>query len=130
MARDILSAKLCELDQKIGLLHSRISLSQTGSAEDLQSEISSLQQICTEEETTLRTRMQYSRADTVRCLADPAEQLFQDLEGMDLQAVPDTDEKLLLAEYALDFAMYTADRSVLICLEAIAAQSPDEEEAI
>ena len=39
MAHEILSAKLCELDQKTGRLHSRIQLSETGSWEEIQREV-------------------------------------------------------------------------------------------
>ena len=42
---------------------------------------------------------------------------------------PSSEQALLLAEYALDFAMQAASRALLISLEAIDAQMTEQEEA-
>ncbi len=45
------------------------------------------------------------------------------------QCGPDfeTEEKILLAEYALDFALQAANRALLLSMEAIEAQLSDQE---
>ena len=42
---------------------------------------------------------------------------------------PSSEQALLLAEYALDFALQAASRALLISLEAIDAQMTEQEEA-
>lgn len=124
MAHEILSVKLCELDRRIGQLHSRISLSQTASPAQLADEIDRLHRECDAEDLTLRRRLEYSRALPAQQLAGlytQAEDLIQSARsGWTGDLGPD--ERLLVAEYVLDFALQAADRALLISLEAIAAQ--------
>ena len=60
---------------------------------------------------------------------------FSRMDGMLSQArenalsQPSSEQALLLAEYALDFAMQAASRALLISLEAIDAQMTEQEEA-
>lgn len=37
------------------------------------------------------------------------------------------EEKILLAEYALDFVMQAVNRALLLCVEAVGAQTPARE---
>ena len=135
MACEILSVKLCELDQRISQLHSRIALTQNSSQERLLAEISRMQQVCSLEALTLRSSLENSQAPAARKMAQiyaESENLTQEMQTIweeDPPAGPDPDEKLLLAEYALDFALQTADRALLAALDAMAAQPTEEEPA-
>lgn len=133
MANDVLSVKLSELDERISSLHRRISSSQETSPAALQAEIALLRQECTANEQTLRSRLLGSRAAAVQKLAGSWTEIENQIQAA--RAVwdgntaddADSEEKLLLAEYMLDFAMLAADHALLISLEAIATQLPDGE---
>lgn len=63
-----------------------------------------------------------------------AERIIQDskekLAGLAQESSRDEalEEKILLAEYAMDFAMLAADHAVAISMEAIASQMEQQEE--
>lgn len=129
MAHEILSVKLCQLDDKVGRLHSRIHISETANHRQLSREIEALRQECTETELSLREKLRLSKSDLVSVLSksyEKMEQLIQDAKA-ELQAVagdcPDdnalAEAKILLAEYALDFAHQAADRALLISMDVI-----------
>ena len=132
MAYEILAVKLCELEDRLARLSSRIHLSEIAGHAQLQREIESLSRECTEAELTLCKRLQLSRAEIVSTLADTYMEIEQSIQKAksELQAQaagrddPDVvaEEKILLAEYALDFAMQSADRALLLSMEAIDAQ--------
>ena len=141
MAHEILSAKLCELDQRIGRLHSRIQLSETGSWEEIQREVASMRRECEEERRSLQNRMRYSRFRPAARIAGAVDEIVEILERTrnEVRQCPENgryrellpEEKILLAEYMLDFALQAADQSLLASLEAIAGQmaEPFKEEA-
>ena len=54
MAHEILSVKLCQLDDRVGKLHTRIRMSETASPSQLKQEISMLKQECREGESVER----------------------------------------------------------------------------
>lgn len=132
MAHEILSIKLCQLDERMEKLHSRIPLSETADRQQLQQEIGSLQKEHMQSEEILRKTLQYSKSSLVAVLAasyEQVEQIISDTkermkamaeESGDTEAV--VEEKLLLAEYALDFACQAADSALLLALEAIEVQ--------
>ncbi len=132
MAHEILSLKLCQLDERMEKLHSRIPLSETADWEQLQQEIGILQKEHMRSEAILRKTLQYSKSSLVAVLAASYEQVEQIVldtkermkemaeESGDIEAV--VEEKLLLAEYALDFAYQAADSALLLSLEAIESQ--------
>lgn len=137
MPHEILSVKLCELDEKIARLHSRIHLSETAGHERIRAEVESLQNECAETELTLRNKLQFSRAAVVtrlsefydeveRIIRQGKEKLEHPAEGQDEDLT--VEEKLLLAEYALDFAMQAANRALLTSLRAIEAQMEQQEQ--
>ncbi|HIT52885.1 MAG TPA: hypothetical protein IAD07_02975 [Candidatus Fimivicinus intestinavium] len=136
MAHEILSVKLCELEDQLSRLSSRIHLSETAGHERLQKEIKELTKECAETELMLRNKLQMSRADMVSVLSDAygkIEQLV--LKTKDLlqkqtdDSSPDiaAEEKILLAEYALDFSAQAANRALLLSMEAIDAQLLQQE---
>lgn len=138
MAHEILSVKLCQLDDKVGRLHSRIHISETANHSQLSREIEALRQECTETELSLREKLRLSKSDLVSVLSksyEKMEQLIQDAKA-ELQAVagdcPDdnalAEAKILLAEYALDFAHQAADRALLISMDAIDTELMKQEQ--
>ena len=133
MAHEILSIKLCELeDQIIRLLH-RIRLSETIDQVQLEREIKALKQDCEENELTREEKLQLSRAEIVSVIAQTYAEMQQalqknndalrDRDSRSLDSDAKSEERILLAEYALDFAVQAANRALLLSLEAIAAQS-------
>ena len=138
MAHEILSAKLCELDRKTGWLHSRIQLSETGSWEEIQREVASMRRECEEERISLQNRMRFSRFRPAARIAGAFDEIVEILErtGKEIRQSSETgqnqemlpEEKILLAEYARDFAHQAADRALLLSMDAISAQMFQQEE--
>jgi len=126
MAHEILSAKLNELDEKIGRLHSRIHISESENPVQLEQAVCDLRRECKEETAMLQDRLQYSKAEPVGALSTA----YQDIEAAihtacsTLQTQTDSEaqaaeEKILVAEYTLDFALQAADYALLCALDAI-----------
>lgn len=132
MAHEILSVKLCQLDDRIGRMHTRIHMSETASHSRLQQEIAALQQECTETDEVLKTSLYHSKAPIVSVLSQNYRKIEQSIQETDARLrimgagrqddEELVEEKILLAEYALDFAQRAADRALLLSLEAIDAQ--------
>ena len=132
MAHEILAVKLCQLDDRMEKLHSRIRISEFMSRDRLRQEIAALRRECAETDEALRENLRRSKAPLASVLAQSCGRIEQTLQetGDRLRArepeYPDpesaAEEKTLLAEYALDFAQCAADRALLLALEAIDAQ--------
>lgn len=132
MAHEILSVKLCQLDDRLGKMHTRIHMSETASHDRLQQEISELEQECTEVDGILKKSLRHSKAPVAAVLSQNYEQIEQTIQDTDMQLrtmkvgshdeESAVEEKILLAEYALDFAQQAADRALLLSLKAIDAQ--------
>lgn len=138
MAHEILSIKLCQLDESVGRLHGRIYRSETADHSELLQEICRLRQECADAESALRENLRRSKSGLVAVLAQGYEQMEQVIQksNAQLQAMaadnPDAEatveEKILLAEYALDFAHQAAGRALLLAMEAIDAQMLQQQE--
>lgn len=138
MAHEILSVKLCELEEQLSRLSSRIHLSETAGRGQLRQEIRALSKECAETEWTLREKLRLSRAEVVAPLArtyGEVEELIRKTKSeLETQAAgreggeAAAEEKILLAEYALDFAVEAANRALLLSMEAIDAQLTDLEQ--
>ena len=120
MAYGMLSAKLCELDDDICRLHGRI---QQG-AENLDSEIRAAEFELEESQKSLNERLAFSRSEAVQDIAKIYRRIENALssEQKELSA----DERLLLAEYSLDFAMLAARKAVLQSLRAIRSSENED----
>lgn len=137
MAHEILAVKLCELEEQLARLSSRIHLSETSDRTQLQEEIRALRRECAETELSLQTKLQRSRAELVSVLADSYGEIRQSVrqaraalqEEAARRADPEAaaEEKILLAEYALDFALQAANHALLLAMEAIDAQLAGQE---
>lgn len=138
MTHDLLSIKLCQLDDQIGKLHSRIYMSETAGTLKLRDEIDRLARECAESQFALRESLQRSKCDlapALSCGYDQIEQVIQNTKAQiqklerdnsDPQAA--VEEQLLVAEYALDFACQAANHALLLSLSAIDAQLSQQEE--
>ena len=120
MAYGMRSAKLCELDDDICRLHGRI---QQG-AENLDSEIRAAELELEESQRSLNERLAFSRSEAVQDIAKIYRRIENALssEQKELSA----DERLLLAEYSLDFAMLAARKAVLQSLRAIKSSENED----
>ena len=129
MSHEILSVKLCQLDDKISRLHSRIHMSETAGHAELRREIAAMKQEYAESETVLREKLRHSKSEMVSILDQGYRQMEQIVRNTEkrLRTMADdslnteaiAEEKILLAEYALDFAMQAANLELLVFLEAI-----------
>ncbi len=138
MAHEILSVKLCQLDERMERLHSRIHISETACQSRLQQEIDALTEECDQAEATLRESLARSKSGVASLLAQGYDQVGRIIRSTKdrLQSIatanPDqeaaVEEKILLAEYALDFAHQAADRALLPSIDAISAQMFQQEE--
>ena len=142
MAHEILSVKMYELDKKLELAHSRIQVAESMDEEQLHQQIEDLRQECQESRITLQNRLHHSKTECVMKLADVYDQVEAAVgkvlaaENINLKdpeqptisesLLPGAEEKILTAEYALDFAMQAANRAILVALEAIEAQRQEE----
>ena len=132
MAHEILSVKLYQLDDRLEEMHTRIHISETASHKHLQQEIASLEQECAQTDEILKKNLYHSKARVASVLAPNYQQIEQTIQkaSAQLRAMESCDqdgeafveEKILLAEYALDFAQQAADHALLLSLEAIDAQ--------
>lgn len=138
MTHEILSVKLCQLSDRVGRLRSRIHMSETASHSQLRREIGFLERECAEAEMTLRENLRGSKSNLVSVVAQSYEQMERIIQNtkdqMKAMAADDpnaeavAEEKILLAEYALDFAQQAADRALLLSMEAIDAQAIQQQE--
>lgn len=137
MAQEILSAKLRELEEEIEKLCLRIRKSESAQKGELESEISALREECVQAEKDFHGRMEDCKAHIVREFADEYGDMerefdrFKDTlisyirENKDKEEV--SEEKALIAEYSLDFAIAAAKNALLISMDAIDAQREEEE---
>lgn len=132
MSQEILAVKLSELDERIGKMHSRIHLNEFAGHGQLKCEMEALRKECAQTEKKLGEELRFSKTETTSILSEAyneAERIIEKAkEKMEVQpsgyirGESDLEEKILLAEYMLDFAMLAADHALLVSLEAIDAQ--------
>lgn len=138
MAHEILSVKLCQLEERLGALHSRIRMSETADHASLSRAIGVLKTECDAVSAAMREDLERSRSSVASVLGrgyGKVEQIVLDsrreLEEMARNS-PDeetaTEEKILLAEYALDFAYQAAEEALLLSMSAIDACRLRQEE--
>lgn len=136
MANEILSVKLEELNQKLDRLRSRIQTAACADRDWLHGESEMLRQEFTEEERMLRDRLEHSKSGVVAELSGAYHRIQQEIRqteeactqagNREDPAFP-AEEKLLVAEYALDFAVQAVNRGLLTALEAMDADLTTQE---
>ena len=128
MAHEILAVKLCELDERLARLHGRIHMTESAGRERLRGEISALSDECDAGELALGERLRNSKAGCLAPLAEVYGRIEADIRAeRERRGGSGAEERLLLAEYALDFAMQAADRALLAAMRAIDAERENEE---
>lgn len=137
MAHEILSIKLNELEDQLARVNSRIRLSETANPEQLQQQLQALRQECKENALALQKKLELSHAGIAPTISHTymeieaaigrSQEKLQDQATGQLDSDTETESQILLAEYALDFAVQAANRALLLALEAIHAQLVAEE---
>lgn len=137
MGHEILTVKLCELDARFARLHRRIRQSETAGHPQLQQAMRVLRQEHDKTALALQNRLRHSRTGMAAILADCYGEIAQSVQtatdALRQQALDSGDpeaaaeEKIFLAEYALDFVLQGADRALLLAMEAIDAQYAGQE---
>ena len=132
MTNDIFSVKLYEMDKAIGQIHSRVEQGEKDSPEQLAEDIRVLRNECRENRENLHNKMKYSKAKLVGRISEAYECVDQVIQEVQQQlgisfaeeqiSELSAENKILMAEYLLDFAMLAADHALLTSLEAIKAQ--------
>ena len=134
MAHEIISAKLYELDKKFAQLHNRIKLSETENKEEIEADIKLLSKECKECRLELDNNRKFSRASNLKPILaayDKVEKIITELKEQFRDTISGkgtSEEKLLLAEYMLDFAVQEANEALLVSMKAICAQLKEQEE--
>ena len=82
MEYGVLSVKLCELDKKIGQIHSRIQMTESADYEQICEEAKALRKECLESEAALSDKLKNSKGGAVLRLADAYNDLFHFIVGI------------------------------------------------
>ena len=133
MAQEILTAKLNELDRQLRKVHRKIQKSGSANPARLRADLEQVRKEYAENEKALRNQLRFSRSGVVTGLSvsyNQVEQIIQETKNkmkMPGGQEAEKEEKILLAEYALDFAMQAAERALLLSLEAMEAQTKQQE---
>lgn len=131
MPHQILSTKLSELDTHIARLQSRIPMSESTDHLKIKAETESLRKEYSENERALLTKLLYSKSNIVSILASAFNQIEPIIKNavQDIKTYSDDhdeeismENKLLLAEYELDFSILAIDRALIASLDAAYAQ--------
>ena len=81
MSCEVLSIKLCQLDDRLTRLHSRIHISETANQNQLQQEICAMKQECVDSETALQESLRHSKSGLVCVLGQGYRQIEQILQN-------------------------------------------------
>ena len=133
MAQGILNAKLDELDRQLRKIQRKIQKSGSANPARLRADLEQVRKEYAENEKALRNRLRFSRSGVVTGLSvsyNQVEQIIRETKNkMEMPGGQEAEkeEKILLAEYALDFAMQAAGRALLLSLEAMEAQVEQQE---
>ena len=137
MTHEILTLKLQELDDQFSHLSRRIHSSQAADQIQIRQELSALSEEYTARLSALQQSLLQSRAEVAAVLASTYAEVEQAIQQADrtlerrARSLTDrevqAEEKVLLAEYALDFALLAANRSLLLSLQALDAQFTQDE---
>ena len=133
MAQGILNAKLDELDRQLRKVHRKIQKSGSANPARLRADLEQVRKEYAENEKALRNRLRFSRSGVVTGLSvsyNQVEQIIRETKNkMEMPGGQEAEkeEKILLAEYALDFAMQAAERALLLSMEAMEAQTKQQE---
>ncbi len=138
MPKSICSAKLSELDSKLARLHGQINGFDGVSSERLKEEISLLSEDIREHRNLVQNSLDHIRIDLseevkrdlsslVHCTDDIIQKVHEEFfQETDPEAR--AEKQALLAEYALDVAIISAESALLASLEAMDAERAADKE--
>ena len=125
--------ELDELDRQLRKIQRKIQKSGSANPARLRADLEQVRKEYAENEKALRNRLRFSRSGVVTGLSvsyNQVEQIIRETKNkMEMPGGQEEkkEEKILLAEYALDFAMQAAERALLLSLEAMEAQTKQQE---
>lgn len=125
MAHEILSVKLCELDEAIGRMRNRIPLCESARHERLKQELERLEGEWKEKALSLSQKLRFSKSPLTLELFKVYNDIEKRIQHTSFGTNPE--DQILLAEYALDFAIQAANRALLLSLKAIDAEMTQQE---
>jgi len=138
VAHQLLTAKRLELEEHLDKFHSRIRISESSDYDQLQEEMKILREEYAKNERSLANKLNHSKRDVVNILLNA----YREIERVIRQAQEEitasseqieeegfTENKLLLAEYEMDFSMQAIDRALIVSLDAIATELASMEES-
>lgn len=135
MSYQVLTGKLCELEKRITKMQSCIQISESSNPQEIQAELESLKKEYVENVAALHNKLRYSRAEIISTLFNAYSEIEpvirQTQEKIKEKAAcyddkeRSSENKLLLAEYELDFCMLSIERALMVSLDAIVAQLID-----
>lgn len=140
MGNEILTVKMNELEQKINELYSRIRRCEDAGRGEIRAVLEAQRRECAETERNLQNRMRFSKSEMVQALSGVYDRVEELLGGLRKSVYGSSgvlagggspeqyaEEKILVAEYALDFAMQACEQALLEALEAMDAELAWEE---
>ncbi len=121
------AAKMIELDEKLRRLHDQIEDGETSNLTTLSGELHALTEEYNLEQSAIRYRLQECKVPKIQALIsmyNDVQKQMHDAAENDPNATwnENAENTALLAEYALDFAILSADRALLLSLKAIKEQ--------
>lgn len=119
MSHGMLAVKLSEMEQQICQLHKRICALDMDKPEMIRTQMEQLQKEWRENERVLENKLQFSRAELVERVSEAYDQIEKIIRQVQEKTEMSSEEKLLLAEYSMDFVMQAANHALLICMDAI-----------
>lgn len=119
MPNGMLSVKLSEMEIQIRRLHEKICVLETDELKNIKNEMEQLQKEWENNERILENKLRFSRAGLVERLSKAYDQIEQIIRQVQEETKLSSEEKLLLAEYSLDFVIQAANHALLICMDAI-----------
>lgn len=139
MQQSFLTVKLHELETQHGKLQTRIRLCQKESIADIKEEIKKMQEECEEQDLLLKQSVETSRSKAVAALSDAQFAYDERVKEITEKVLPGSihgsdslyeeiaEEKMLYAEYSIDFAIRAVKNALRTSLGAIEAQLEYEE---
>ncbi len=132
MSKQVISIKLQELDKSIGQIHDCIENFNKNDKEKIQENIKLLKKQCELDEKLMSKRIEKTKFKSL-FISEQELELKRKLNErfIEIEKI-ETEEQLLIAEYALDFAVTYANKVLLFVLQAILKEKEEllEEEEI
>lgn len=123
MEQDMLAGKLAEVDAQLTDVHTRLRSAAQMEGPALDAAIAQTREETEQCAHALAEHLRHSRAHQVGEIADAFEEIRNIIRRIQTEVRRDDESgeemQLLLAEYAMDFAMQAARHALLVALEAI-----------